>query len=51
MSKDHCPSCGSCGFPMRKPEDFAGLVGHILTTTYLNGETIRVVGAVRLAPT
>lgn len=24
MSKDHCPSCGSCGFPMRNPEDFAG---------------------------
>lgn len=19
-----CPSCGSCGFPMRVPEDFAG---------------------------
>lgn len=19
-----CPSCGSCGFPMRKPSDFAG---------------------------
>ncbi len=20
----HCPSCGSCGFPMREPADFAG---------------------------
>lgn len=24
MPKDHCPSCGSCGFPMRTPDDFAG---------------------------
>lgn len=24
MSDDLCPSCGSCGFPMRVPEDFAG---------------------------
>ena len=23
-SPDHCPSCGSCGFPMRTPDDFAG---------------------------
>lgn len=21
---DHCPSCGSCGFPMREAADFAG---------------------------
>jgi ribosomal protein L37E len=21
---EHCPSCGSCGFPMREPADFAG---------------------------
>lgn len=20
----YCPSCGSCGFPMREPADFAG---------------------------
>lgn len=42
----------SIPFPPRlgKPEDFAGLVGHILTNTYLNGETIRLDGAVRLAP-
>jgi len=41
----------SIPFPPRlgKPEDFAGLVGHILTNTYLNGETIRLDGAVRLA--
>ncbi|WNH51860.1 SDR family NAD(P)-dependent oxidoreductase [Stenotrophomonas oahuensis] len=41
----------SIPFPPRlgKPEDFAGLVGHILGNTYLNGETIRLDGAVRLA--
>lgn len=26
MSTAHCRSCGSCGFPMQTPEDFAG--GH-----------------------
>lgn len=24
MSDAYCPSCGSCGFPMRVPADFAG---------------------------
>ena len=24
MSTEHCRSCGSCGFPMRSPDDFAG---------------------------
>ncbi len=24
MSSQTCPSCGSCGFPMRDPSDFAG---------------------------
>lgn len=24
MSDPLCPSCGSCGFPMREREDFAG---------------------------
>ena len=24
MSDEHCPSCGSCGFPLRAPADFAG---------------------------
>ncbi|MCR6496590.1 SDR family NAD(P)-dependent oxidoreductase [Thermomonas sp. S9] len=39
-------------FPSRlgKPEEFADLVGHILTNAYLNGETIRLDGATRLAP-
>ena len=42
----------SIPFPPRlgKPDDFAGLVGHILGNTYLNGETIRLDGATRLAP-
>ncbi len=42
----------SIPFPSRlgKPEDFAELVAHILGNTYLNGETIRLDGAVRLAP-
>lgn len=39
-------------FPPRlgKPEEFADLVAYILTNTYLNGETIRLDGATRLAP-
>mgnify|MGYP000915427255 CR=1 FL=1 len=42
----------SIPFPSRlgRPEDFASLVGHILGNTYLNGETIRLDGATRLAP-
>jgi len=42
----------SIPFPSRlgKPEEFAELVGFILGQRYLNGETIRLDGAVRLAP-
>ena len=42
----------SIPFPSRlgQPDDFAALVGHIIGNTYLNGETIRLDGAVRLAP-
>ncbi len=42
----------SIPFPSRlgKPEEFAGLVACILGNTYLNGETIRLDGATRLAP-
>jgi len=42
----------SIPFPSRlgRPEEFADLVGFILQTRYLNGETIRLDGAVRLAP-
>ncbi len=39
-------------FPPRlgRPEEFAALVRHILDNTMLNGETIRLDGAIRMAP-
>lgn len=39
-------------FPPRlgRPEEFAALVHHILDNTMLNGETIRLDGAIRMAP-
>ena len=39
-------------FPARlgQPQEFADLVAYILGNTYLNGETIRLDGATRLAP-
>ncbi|WP_213601197.1 SDR family NAD(P)-dependent oxidoreductase [Pseudoxanthomonas japonensis] len=42
----------SIPFPSRlgRPEEFADLVAYILGNPYLNGETIRLDGAVRLAP-
>ena len=42
----------SIPFPSRlgRPEEFADLVAYIVTNRYLNGETIRLDGAVRLAP-
>ena len=42
----------SIPFPSRlgQPAEFAGLVAYILGSRYLNGETIRLDGAVRLAP-
>ncbi len=42
----------SIPFPSRlgKPEEFAELVAHIMENGYINGETIRLDGAVRLAP-
>ena len=42
----------SIPFPSRlgQPDDFAALVGHIINNPYLNGETIRLDGATRLAP-
>jgi NAD(P)-dependent dehydrogenase (short-subunit alcohol dehydrogenase family) len=42
----------SIPFPSRlgQPPEFADLVAYILTNTYLNGETIRLDGATRLAP-
>lgn len=42
----------SIPFPSRlgKPDEFADVVGFILRNRYVNGETIRLDGAVRLAP-
>lgn len=42
----------SIPFPQRlgRPEEFADLVAYIVGNRYLNGETIRLDGAVRLAP-
>lgn len=39
-------------FPARlaKPKEFAELVGHIMSNAYLNGEVIRLDGAIRMAP-
>lgn len=40
----------SVTFPKRlgSPEEFADLVAHIVTNQYLNGEVIRLDGAIRL---
>ena len=32
------------------PEEFAALAAHVVTNTHLNGEVIRLDGALRLAP-
>ena len=42
----------SIPFPSRlgRPEEFADLVAYLLGNRYINGETIRLDGAVRLAP-
>jgi len=42
----------SIPFPQRlgKPEEFAGLACHIVTNDHLNGEVIRLDGALRMAP-
>jgi NAD(P)-dependent dehydrogenase (short-subunit alcohol dehydrogenase family) len=42
----------SVPFPKRvgKAEEFAQLVEHLLTNPYINGETIRLDGAIRMAP-
>jgi NAD(P)-dependent dehydrogenase (short-subunit alcohol dehydrogenase family) len=42
----------SIPFPARlgKPEEFAELACHIVTNTHLNGEVIRLDGALRMAP-
>ena len=42
----------SIPFPSRlgRPEEFADLVAYLLGNRYINGETIRLDGAIRLAP-
>jgi NAD(P)-dependent dehydrogenase (short-subunit alcohol dehydrogenase family) len=42
----------SVPFPKRlgAPEEFAALVMHIVQNAYLNGEVIRLDGALRMAP-
>lgn len=42
----------SIPFPSRlgQPEEFAALAAHIVTNVHLNGETIRLDGALRMAP-
>ena len=42
----------SIPFPKRlgKPEEFAALAAHVVTNTHLNGEVIRLDGALRMAP-
>ncbi|MCW5611794.1 MAG: SDR family NAD(P)-dependent oxidoreductase [Rubrivivax sp.] len=44
--------CAAVPFPSRmgKPDEFARLVQHIVGNTYLNGEVIRLDGALRMAP-
>jgi NAD(P)-dependent dehydrogenase (short-subunit alcohol dehydrogenase family) len=44
--------CAQVPYPSRlgKPEEYADTVAFILQNRYLNGETIRIDGAVRLAP-
>jgi NAD(P)-dependent dehydrogenase (short-subunit alcohol dehydrogenase family) len=39
-------------FPKRlgNPKDYASLAKHIMENSYLNGETIRIDGAIRMAP-
>jgi NAD(P)-dependent dehydrogenase (short-subunit alcohol dehydrogenase family) len=39
-------------FPKRlgRPQEFAELVGHVIANQYLNGQVIRIDGAVRLGP-
>ena len=39
-------------FPSRlgRPEEYAALVRHIIENRMLNGETIRLDGAIRMAP-
>jgi NAD(P)-dependent dehydrogenase (short-subunit alcohol dehydrogenase family) len=44
--------CNAVPYPSRlgKAEEFADMVGFIVTNRYMNGSTVRIDGAVRLAP-
>ena len=44
--------CAQVPYPSRlgKPEEFADAVAFVLQNRYVNGETIRIDGAIRLAP-
>ena len=44
--------CASVPFPARlgEPSEFAALASHIVENGYINGETIRIDGALRMAP-
>jgi hypothetical protein len=33
-----------------RPDEYASLVGHVIDNPYLNGETIRLDGAIRMQP-
>jgi hypothetical protein len=39
-------------FPARlgRPDEFAQMVGHVFANLMINGETIRLDGAIRMAP-
>jgi NAD(P)-dependent dehydrogenase (short-subunit alcohol dehydrogenase family) len=53
LPPDHLKALNeSVPFPKRlgKPEEFALLVEHLLVNPYINGETIRLDGAIRMAP-
>jgi hypothetical protein len=53
LPKEAQDSLGASGpFPKRlgEPREFAALVLHIVSNGYLNGEVIRLDGALRMAP-
>ncbi|HZQ28338.1 MAG TPA: SDR family NAD(P)-dependent oxidoreductase [Acidimicrobiales bacterium] len=54
MLPDEARAALSAGVPFPKrlgtPDDFGNLVAHIVENGYLNGETIRLDGALRMAP-
>ena len=44
--------CGGCLFPQKlgKPEQLASMVLECITNSYMNAETIRVDGGIRMQP-